>query len=254
MRVSGTGITTFTAKVRNGFRINTSLALEWFKAADGNYRATDRGAASDVYEAEIALRGLRGDLETFVTQINANREADVNTVTLDMFNENEKIFGADVDHTSITATLLDTPKIQQAALKVFELSANFRAISPSFTGSASFPALRYLSRGFDANVNKYTINKLDSYVGAYTYLDQSYDTGMFEGTFQFTNSELIGLRRYIATNRSTTVVIADIAGVSNPFGPLRGGYPISVKVLELSDEEMQGIDNWYAKLKFAEVV
>jgi hypothetical protein len=190
-----------------------------------------------------------------VYELEQNRVAGVNHVTLSEFATNEHIFGTDIVYTNIDATLLGTPKITQEGLKVFAASLNFRAISPTFTGTATFPTLQHLSIGYDANVDEYTINKLDSYTGAFAYLDESSDNGEFRGTFQFTDTELKNLRAWMRTNRGTTLSIASIAGVTYPFGRIRGTtFPCNVKVLELSDERMRGTDNWYATLRLAEVI
>jgi hypothetical protein len=254
MRISGTGITSFQARIQPDFAIRTELAIKWFQTSSGNYAYTDRGSTVDTYEATVRLHGIQGRIEQIVQQLDANRTAGSNVVTLSEFASNEKIFGVDVVHTNVTATLLETPKITQSRLKSFEVECTFRAIAPTFTGSNTFPDLNYVSIGYDGNVEEYTIKKMDTYQGAYSYLDHQADTGVFEGTFQFTDAELRNLRRYMAISRGTTTTITEIAGVSYPFGILRGGYPKNVKVLELSNETPRGIGNWYATLKLAEVV
>ena len=254
MRISGTGITSFVTKTRVDFKIYTSLAIKYFKVANGNYKLIDRGSTVDAYETEIGIHGLRGSIEQLVYELEQNRVADIHTVTLSQFNENEKIFGVDVVHTDITATMLGTPEISQTDLKSFETRIRLRGSGLSFTGSATMPALNYASIGYNANVDEYTLTKLDTYTGVYSYLDMSTDSGIFRGRFQFTDSELTNLRRYMATSRGTTTAITAIAGVTYPFGILRGGYPKNVKILELSDETQRGIGNWYASLVLAEVI
>jgi hypothetical protein len=254
MRISGTGITSFQARIQPDYQINTTLAIKWFEVTSGSWRSVDRGSTVDTYETTVRLHGIRGRIEQLVSELYANRAAGSNVVTLSEFNANEKIFGVDVVHTNVAATLLGTPKIAQIALKTFEVEATFRATALTFTGSATVPTLKYLNHGYNANVDEYTINKIDTYTSSYTYQDHVADSGIFEGTFQFTDAELIGLRRYMAVNRGTTAAIAEIYGVTYPFGVIRGGYPKDVKILELRNETLRGIGNWYATLRLAEVV
>jgi hypothetical protein len=223
MNIAGTGITTFQARLQQDFRVQTTWAIKWSQMSNGSWVYTDRGATCDIYETEVRLQGIRGRVEEFVTQLNLNRTGLSNSVTLSAFESNEKIFGADISYTSVTATLLGTPSIRQNEWKSFECTARFRAISPTMTGTATFPDLKCLDIGYDANVDRYTINKMDNYAGTYTYLDQESDIGVFMGRFQFTTTEMQNLRTWYRTNRGTTANITTIYGVTNPFGPLRGG-------------------------------
>jgi hypothetical protein len=256
MIISGTGITSFRAKVLPGYDITTKLAIKWFKVSSGAWHYTDRGADADYYECTIELHSIRGTIENFVKQVELNRVAGSNEITLTEFASNESIFGEDVAYTgSITATVLGTPIITQSMLKSFACTVTLRAIGPTFQTGATFPALRYLDVGYQAGIVKYSIDKIDTYSGAYTYLDHRADVGVFEGTFEFTQTELRNLRRWMATNRGTTKAISGINGVVYPFGVVRGsGYPVNVKVLSLSEERMVGISRCSAKLKLGEVV
>lgn len=255
MRVSGTGITTFQAHLKQKFRVRTQLALQWMQTSSGNWYATDRGASSDIYECEVELNNIRGTVEQFVEEINNNRAADSHVLTLDWFEDNEHIFGEDIDHSgSISATVIGDIKIDQMNWKVYGCKAILRALSPSNIGSASFPVLKYLNRGYNANVDGYTVSKYDTFDGTFSYLDMKADSGVFEGEFLFTQTELQGLRRWIATNRGSQTTIATIYGVTNPWGPLRGGYSITAKPMELVEREPWGMTHWLANLKLVEVV
>jgi hypothetical protein len=252
--ISGTGITTFQARIKTDFRVQTELAIRWFQCSSGKWLFTDRGATVDTYETEVRVQGIRGRVEELVTQLNANRTAGSNQVTLSGFDSNELIFGADVVYTSITATLLNTPKVKQNRWKSFETDLTLRAIGPTLTGTATFPALKYLDVGFDGNVDRYQINKIDSYSGVYSYLDMQSDIGIFKGRFQFTGTEMRNLRKWHRTNRGTTYALTGINGVVYPFGVLRGAFPKNVKLLAIEQEEMRDLDNWYATLKLGEVI
>lgn len=254
MFISGTGITTFMARIKEDFRPQTTLAIKWFQASSGKWLFTDRGATVDTYETEIRAQGIRGRVEQLISELDANRTAGVNQVTLTDFNSNEQIFGADVVYTTITATLLNTPKITQNRWKSFETKLTLRAIAPTLTGTATFPDLKYLDTGFDGNVDRYQINKMDSYSGVYSYLDMKSDAGIFKGRFQFSNTEMMNLRKWVRTNRGTTYALTGINGVTYPFGVLRGAFPKNVKVLAIEQEEMRDLSNWYATLKLGEVI
>ncbi|RPH42662.1 MAG: hypothetical protein EHM87_16115 [Burkholderiales bacterium] len=256
MQIAGDGITTFTARILPEFRVRTKYALEWFQTSSGHWHYTDRGVTTDTYETEIKMHLLKGSVEELVYQLELNRRAGSNLLELSNFSSNEEIFGADVDYSgTINATLLGTPNVVQSRLKSYEVIMSLRAIVPAFVGTATFPTLKYLNIGYNANVDKYTINKKDSYTGAYTCLDMASDAAIFEGTFQFSDSEMRNIRRWLAINRGSTISIASIYGVDKPWGVNRStGYPISAKLLEISGEEMRGVSNWYARLKLGEVL
>ena len=254
MRISGTGITSFQARILPDFEINTILAIKWFQTSDGNWKYVDRGSTVDAYETTVRMHRIKGSIEQVVTQFDQNRVTGSNVVVLSEFASNEHIFGTNLVYNSISATLLETPKVEQSDLKSFSLSLKLRAISPTFTGTATFPSLSFLRTGYDGNSADYTINKMDSYTGSYAYLDQQADNGEFRGTFQFTDTELKNLRAWMRVNRGTTIAIADIDGITYPFGGLRSTFPINAKVLELSGETMRDMVNWYATLRLVEVI
>jgi hypothetical protein len=254
MLISGSGITPFVAKTKTDFRISTGLAIRWFQLSDGNWTFTDRGATVDTYETQMRLYGIKGPIEQFISEIEANRAAGSNQINISLCSENEKVFGADVVYNSITATVLDTLVAEQNRLKSWSVQISLRAIAPTFTGTATFPTLKYLNVGYKGSVEDWTIRKVNTYNGVYSYQDHLADSGVFEGTFQFTDTELRNLRRYMAVNRGATVTISEICGVTNPFGVTRPGYPINVKILDLTGEEQRGIGNWYATLRLGEVI
>jgi len=257
-----TGITQFEVRV-NSYDIKTTLAINWFQTADGNWRFIDRGELADIYETKIRIVGLQGSIDLFLQQYRANRNALTNQFTLKNFHSNEKIFGSNVDYSgTIVATVMGDLYADQRGLKSWELKMTLQAIGLTFTGSPSFPALKYLDIGYSGNIDKYAINKMDSYSGAFTYIDHqpSYTTkrsepGLFEGTFQFTDDEIIGLREYMRQNRGTTTTITSISGLTRMFGINRPVFPNDIKILDMT-EKPRGImaTNWYANLKMAEVL
>lgn len=255
MQISGTGIDTFTAWIKPDFKPRTQLALKWVKLASGNYVAVDRGAAQDVYQAKFRIYGTEAKVDEFIQEIEDARVATNHTVTMSAFRSTEHVFGVDVNHGgSITATVLEISDRKQGTWKGFSIQIMAQAIGPSFSGSATLPTLKYLRPGYvgDSSV---PVNKMDSYDGTFTYVDDNSGAGHFTGVFQFSSADMQKLRRYIATERGDTVSIPAIAGVTNPFGVRRNdsGYPYSAKILEWEDLGMVDVGHWAMKLTLAEV-
>lgn len=257
MRVSGTGIATpFWLDVLPDFKPETAIALQWKEMDSGLWRATDRGAGSDVYEAHVTLWGLESVINNFVEQIDANRAAASNEVTLDYFATGEKIFGADVDVSgSVTATIMPGMR-KQKNWKGWTVQATIRALSPSFVGSVTLPSLDKLEFAHPFSDAENTILKSDSYDGTMSYIDRDADAGIFEGIFMFSDTDMKNLRRYIASQRGGNFTLSDIAGIDYPFGIKRqSGYPYTAKLIEWEDLGTWGVTNlyWRCRLRFAEV-
>jgi hypothetical protein len=255
MQISGTGITPFTAKVLPEYKPVTSLAIKWRQALNGNWKGTDRGSSADIYEAEIQLYGKESVIDNFIDEIQANRAADSHVLTLSSFADTEYIFGEDVDHSgSISATIVKFGSRKQATWKGWALDLKLRAISPSFTGSATFPTLEYLDVGPDADRN-WTVNKFDSYIGTFSYQDHNRDSGIFNGVFLLSASDMRDMRRYIATQRTGDFLLTDDFGFGDPFGSRSSGaYPYNCKLIEWEDLGLWGVQWRKIRLKFAEIV
>jgi hypothetical protein len=255
MLISGTGITPFTQLVKPDFKSVTLPALEWVEVSDGNYKAVDRGASQDVYQASFRIYKTEAAVNTFIDEIEANRIAGSNEITLSTFASTEHIFGADVDYSgNITATVLEIKDRKQSSWKGFSVQVKVQAISPSFTGSATFPDLEYLEVGYvgDSSV---PINKMDTYDGTFAYADRDAGAGMFTGTFTLSDTNMKNLRRYLASQRGAAFNLTGINGVTYPFGIRRSsGYPYSVKCVDWEDLGMRDVHNWRVKLVLAEVV
>ena len=254
MQINGT-----TYKIKPDFRPATKLALNWIQLSNSNWVSTDRGVSQDTYDTEIRLYGRESDVNDLINDIEANRVSGSNVLTLTDFNSQEHIFGADLDYTvPITATAFMNMRAQKT-WKGFEITLKLSCLSPSFTGgSGSLPILRFLDVGYDADA-EYTIQKFDSYDRSFTYNDPESDIGLFAGTFTFDDSEMIQLRRYLATNRGATFSITNIFGVTYPFGRRSGSYPFDAKIIDFEDMGMisnfnVGKPRWHAKLTLAEVI
>jgi len=254
MYISGTGITPFTQLVKPDFKPITIPALEWVECADDNFKAVDRGASQDVYQSSFRIYKSEADINTFIEEIEANRAADNHQVTLGSFSSTEHIFGEDVDHSgNITATVLEITDRKQESWKGYSVKVKVQAISPSFTGSASFPSLTYLEIGYvgDSSV---PVNKVDSYDGTFSYSDRGTGAGTFTGTFVFGVTDMRNCRRYLATQRGSSFSLTGINGVTYPFGIRRSsGYPYTVKCVDWEDLGMRDVGRWRMKLVLAEV-
>jgi len=255
MRIGGTGGSPdVTVKVID-FEPKTTLALTWAKSSSGNWYTSDRGTAADIYETTISVHGIELVMKTLMDAIEANRDAGSNTITLSYFNRvDDRIFGADLDYTgNISATILKLDPIAQKSWKGFGTKLTLRALSPSFVGSATFPALAYMLRGYEGDAN-FSVYKEDNYAGSYYYTDEDNDAGEFTASFLMKTDDMRDLRRYAATQRGTSFTINDIPGVFAPWGPRKGGYPITCKIKELEDKGMRDQNYWNVKLTLVEEV
>jgi hypothetical protein len=142
MIVSGTGITAFTAKIGPDYIPATVYALQWIQGANGSWYAVDRGASADIYGVEISLYKDEATINDFIAQVEANREAGSNVLSLSGFNSQEHIFGADVDYSgTITATAAMNRRTQ-GSWKGFGVTLKLSALSPGFVGTEplTFPS------------------------------------------------------------------------------------------------------------------
>ena len=255
MDISGTGITPFTTKVLPGFRPMTKLSIKWRQVSSGNWSGLDRGTGADVNEAKFGIYGKESPINTFIDEIDANRDADNHVITLSNFFSTEHIFGENVDHSgSITATVLKISRRRQGSWKGWGIDVTVRATAPSFTGSSSLPTLDCCDIGVRADSN-YRINKYDSYQGTMAYLDHQSDSGIFEGIFTLTNANMILIRNYIKTQRTGNFTLADNFGIDYPFGTRSGNsYPFTTKLIDWEDLGWQGLLYHRIRLRFAEVV
>ena len=262
MQISGSGIITFSAKIKLDFQPVTHYALDWHQVSSGNYYATDRGAAADYYDAEnVRIYGTEATINTFIMQVEANRHAGSNVITLSSFNASEEIFGADVDYSGgtypVLVTVLEIGRRAQNTWKGWSVTMKLRLLSPSaFIGVAALPSMRCVSVGVDADADR-SIIKLDTYNNTFFYIDQNKDTGTFAGQFIFTELQMRNLRRFMATNRAAAFSLPGINGITYPFGPNRAGsgYPYNVKLLKIEDEHLwNDVGRWSCKLMIAEEV
>jgi hypothetical protein len=258
MQISGTGITLFTAKIKPDFKPETIYALNWQHLSSGNWVATDRTSVEDKYNTSIRLYNTESIILNFVTEIEANRTAKNNLITLTNFTSGEHIFGADLNYSGSIYATIEFDRRSQKTLRGSEQTLKLYCTSPSFVGgSGSLPLLQLLNIGYDGDSDR-TINKIETYNRTFSYQEHSSDYGTFIGTFAFTDQEMISLKRYIATQRGNTISIPEIYGVSFPFGWRSSSYPVNVKILKFEDLGVLSIENgsprWLATITFGEEI
>jgi hypothetical protein len=261
MIVSGEGIAgdgSLEWRVRTNYRPDTALSLTWVRSSSGQYVCTDRGADADRYSTRITVVGSDAYVDSVLASIRDNREAGSNELTLSGFAADEKIFGADVSYAStITATATKWGLRRQVGLHLFKTEIEMQARSVTFSSTAQMPALTHLVTGY-TNEREPTIVKLDSYSGAFTYVDSAADAGLWTGVFQLSLADLGRLRRYRATLRGGTFEVYEIAGVNSPMEPERtpltpgAGWDHLCKIISLTDETYISPTRWSAKLTLAE--
>jgi hypothetical protein len=253
--IAGTGITPFTALLKPDFQVETMLALQWTQLSNGKWTYIDRGASCDRYESTVTIYGIESTINNFITEIEDNRQASDNVIQLSQFNETEKIFGENVDHSgTIYATILKIDKVKQNTWKGFGLSFRLRAISPAFTGTSAIPTLDKLLIGYTAD-SELTINKLDSYTGSFTFQEANSDNGTFVGTFILPLADVKSLLEYQRVNRGAAFNVSTIAGVTYPFGKRRGyTFPVNCRIKEIKEENWFGVNNKLVTLTLVEGV
>lgn len=257
MQIAGSGITSFTVKLKPDFTVLTSFAIRWVQSSANTWKYSDRGAAEDIYESDISIYGTETTINTFIDWIEANRTYPSNVLQLSGFTDTEHIFGENVNHGgTVNANIVKYEKTVQNSWKGFGLNIRIRALSPAFTGTTTFPALTNLQIGYDAN-SEFTLNSISSYNNTFTYQEHDCDTGTFTGTFTFTLTEIQGLRNYIRVNRGDQFILPAIAGIEYPFGKRRGlsfTYDnIYVRIKDYKEGAFFGLNSKYVTLTFTEV-
>lgn len=252
MMISGASINSFTL-LRFKFKPLTTRALKWKKLANNDWFSVDRGAASDVYQSELLLYGIETEINNFITELESNR-GESGVFTLSDFNGiDDQVFGADIDYSGdLDATYLSWRKRTQKSFKVFTISLVIQLVETPYPydGTPSLPEL-LPDIGYKGD-SLYTIDKVDTYTNAFTFLDHISDSGIYEGNFMLNQANMKAFRRYLlSTIRGDAMTITNIPGVSFPFGTNRGGFPIAVKVLDFEDN-LLNINFWRVKLKLAE--
>jgi hypothetical protein len=177
-------------------------------------------------------------------------------IILSYFNNQEHIFGADIDYSKPLLATAIIQKRMQGSWKGFGVTLRLSLLSPSFIGgNGSLPIFQFLDVGYDAD-SDYTVNKFESYNSIFYYNDHEADVGSFTGVFTFTDAEMISLRRYIASNRASKIPMPTFSGVNYPFGRRTPGSYANIIYFE--DMGMLNLrrcnPRWKAKITIAEDV
>lgn len=266
MMIGGTSITPFETNIVWNYKPDTKLAIKWMRSLDGNYYAIDRTSVDDIYESFVRIYSTESVVNNFIDEIESNRVAGSNIIYLYDLNTGEYIFGADVTTSSqsvpgvgtedaFVCTAFMEERIQ-GSLNAYGVSLRLRNLSPSFTGSASLPALK-AEIGYSGD-SGYTIDKIFSYDTSAYYQDSEIDIGVCEVVCKLTTANMQSFRRYAAAYRGDTIALgsANLPGVDNPFGRRSTSYPYNVKIIDWEDlgPHDTAAKTWDLRVKFAEVV
>lgn len=256
MIITGSGITTpVRVQIETGFRPVYEPALIWAMCSSGKWVASDRGAASDIYTTEIEVTGYESEINDILANLYNNRIASSGTpnlITLSDFADTEKIFGEDIDYSSVNATVTDIGERQQRAFCSWSVKIKLQAISPSFVGSAA-ASIIFAHWDFEyTGDNERTITKYDSYQGTFSYADHRADRGVFKGSAYLKNADMATFLRTLATVRAAPITTT-IGGVEYPFGVERPGtWPRNLKYLEVKDMGYWGLHYHRVNIKAVE--
>lgn len=256
MILSGNGISSQNIKILKGFQPDTKLALSWQQLSSGNYACTDRGTTSDLYQCDISFYGTEIFINNIINLFESNREAATlsNQITLSTFNSTEHIFGSDLDYSgNINCNVMSIQQRNQGSWRGFSLSMRLAVNTPTFlSGNGYLPPLQILDIGYNGDA-EYTVDHQSAYKkNTYFNPDHAADTGIFTGTFTFTDYEMSQIRTYIRKQRGNTISLPQIYGVQYPFGRKSSSYPYSVKIIDFKDMGMNSVLRWQAQITFAE--
>jgi len=229
------------------------LALKWAMTSSGKWVATDRGAASDIYKADIIIYGTESTINSLVQYIYNNRRSSNNIIQFSNFSDTEKIFGPDVDHSLVNGTVISITNRRQLSFHVWSIGLTIQAINPTFTGSGA-ASLSFVNADYAYSAySRTTINKFDSYIGTFSFADHTADTGIMDITVYLTEAQAITFKRTVATERGSAITTTLMSGVDFPFGPLRdSAWPKNMKYLEVRDLELWGVNRYKFALKLVE--
>ena len=261
MDMSGAGITgTVTVNLKDDFVPDTITSIKWRQLSDGNWYSIDRGTSYDKYETTINVYGEQADIDAIYTAFSENTTDGTNNITLDNFKDGEYIFGADVDISNmIDAQVISYSERRKSTFKGMGLSIHLRAMSPAFTGTASFPSLNNLDYAYTASSDLGVVKRF-TYLNNTLFHDNENTHGFFEGVFSMSQTNMQSLRRYIVSQRGLDYTISSIQGVTYPFGVERGTFPVTAKLIEWEDLGMinvghsGNVPDWKIRLRFAEVI
>lgn len=235
------------------YNILTNYSFKFTKKKDGYYSVFDRGIGADRYQSNLKFYGTLEKMESLKSYIKSIRETNYFVFETEL---GEQFFGSDIDYTgSQNALILKFGDTLQKTWKGYSLELLLEIVEPSFTGSATLPDLKYSEHSFNANANytrNFNINYKLETSDETTYTDNLTDTGHFNGTFYFNDSQMRNLRRFYASNRGAAFYINSISGVIYPFGKRRNiVFPARVKMIGMKEKYVSP-NRWKTIIKLAE--
>jgi len=245
-------IDNLNVRVQPGFSVDTKYAIKWIQTEDNNWHGVDRGASSDIYDTEFEVVGTQAEVEAVVSAIHDNREASGTAyeITLSGVAIDEKIFGEDVVHEGLKMQILEYGTVTQHSWKVFGSTVRARAVSASFSGTATLPAFKIMIGRVASPF--ISLNKVDTYSGVFYETEHNSDVGTATISVCLTLANTANLRRAIATTRAGNFTMPATSGVWNIFGSTRPAAT-TVKIMDMEDSGYFGLTHKITKLTLAEV-
>ncbi len=200
------------------YRIDQTIEINYELqiASSGYIYSIDRGADTDLYECAFTFRGTRATIDTIMDELQTARITKTPIVLTEC---EEKFFGENVDHTSVSCVVSQFGTVDTFSLNSFEFTVTLRATSLTFTGSPSLPSRLQCeqissSGGADWGASVNSTYYVDNYHG-----DHRNESPRFTGRYIFTNDQLRDFMAFHRSVRGAAFTITDAQwGVDNMFG------------------------------------
>lgn len=259
MLISGSGITTPIELKLGDYKFDIQLSLDWFKMGNGNYKASDRGPASDHISCDISTFGKKDYIDGLIAALMANQKIDGKLTLTEI---EEPIFGHHVDYTkTVTAVLSKIDIKNQRALNSFGLNITLKAADIEFLAPVNvLPSLLPLMHDYEGDT-EWTFETNESYYNMHELIQGEIninrfeaDAGKFMGTFKFTPAQMKSLLDFQKGTRSGAFELPTIPGVPKPFGDEAGAGPYNVKLYALDSITRISPLLWTVKLTFVQEI
>jgi hypothetical protein len=258
-----TGSFTHNVKIARDFTYNIIPALQWKQLSSGNYRATDRGFASDIYESEIKIYDTLAKLCEIAKDLYNVRYTDGHIILVCA--PGEEIFSKSIIYSpSIKVAVISIGNPEKSSMNLYTLQVKLRLSYVSLQLATDIVAVVPSMWRIESYSSQTTNTSIvtDDY-GSYFYVvDPNKDYGTFTANFVFKNDELQALQRWYAINRGSTATISKIYGVPFIFGPRSYNessveyacYPATVKFISMSSFKYYSYNYTTAQITLAEEI
>jgi len=248
MYIYGDNISTTELRIMN-YTVMSAYGMKWKQLSNGNYVAIDRGADSDIYEANITTNGTETYINNILTQLDIVESSASGTLTTSGYAGNEHIFGENIDYSTATTVAITNIKARKSnTFKGWQLDLTLKALSPAFEAGSSLPVFSGACINYKyIGTKEYDLIYNESYYGDFTYSNHTGEGGVFKGTFTFTDTELRLLSEWIRANRDTAFSLTELNGVAYPWGPTIS-LPHNAKIIDIRQLQKFGLDNWLVEL------